>query len=364
MSRPTALYLCSGAGISEAGSGGPFSVELAVEAWERAALTYKANNPRTVVWPRSISDATVRADALGRFSGVDAILSSTPCTSYSYAGRKACDEDYYLFLEPVEWVRAFRPRWFVAENVTPVRTRAVYKLAKVRLRSLGYRIAEWIVDAAGHGVPQYRERIFLIATRDRHLPEYPAPAHGPGRRPFKTLRQAIGHLSETEALRLGCARLSDERQWIMQGVPPGGDWRDLDGERRAAVQASLRGKPPFNGLCQRYHWDQVARTVRTGQSCQRTTFALHPGYRPDPEGTGIPRQRLSKDGNGAWHVAGSQGIELLTTRPLSVLECLLLMGALPGYKVLGSVDDRYRQIGAGICPPAWEAVLGAVVGSI
>jgi DNA (cytosine-5)-methyltransferase 1 len=47
-------------------------------------------------------------------------------------------------------------------------------------------------------------------------------------------------------------------------------------------------------------------------------------------------------------------------RHLSVLECLLLQGAPPGFRVLGSLKQRYAQVGNGVPPALMAAVCGAV----
>ena len=77
----------------------------------------------------------------------------------------------------------------------------------VRRRLAAYRIEAKVIDASWYGVPQKRERLILIATRDAR--DANAPLHCPPthERTPVTLRAAIGHLPALDA----CTRLADPR---------------------------------------------------------------------------------------------------------------------------------------------------------
>ncbi len=65
----------------------------------------------------------------------------------------------------------------------------------------GYQVVAHLVNARDYGVPQIRERVFIIGVRNDIAEKYdykyhlPEPTHGPGRAtPYVTLRDAIGDL--------------------------------------------------------------------------------------------------------------------------------------------------------------------------
>jgi DNA (cytosine-5)-methyltransferase 1 len=58
-----------------------------------------------------------------------------------------------------------RPRWFVIENVPAWRTDwPLYRLFIRMLKRLGYKVTEQVLDALAWGIPQQRERLFVIGT--------------------------------------------------------------------------------------------------------------------------------------------------------------------------------------------------------
>lgn len=167
MSKPSAIYLRSGAGISEGLGGNPFDIALAVEQDHNAARAFALNRSQTEVWTADIAQADILEQASRRFDGVDAILASPPCPAFSRAGDKWAPyaDDKKAYLATLDWVAQMRPRWFVCENVATIKESAYLRYALHRLSRLGYQVQTWELDAASFGTPQYRVRNFLIANR-------------------------------------------------------------------------------------------------------------------------------------------------------------------------------------------------------
>ena len=111
-------------------------------------------------------------------------------------------------------LRGTRPKAFLLENVYGL----VYKGKDEGLRHLldgigrinqeigtRYRVSWKLLNAARFGVPQTRERVFLIGSRDGASFEFPRPTHGPelqqlpfgGYEPYRTAWDAIGDLPAT-----------------------------------------------------------------------------------------------------------------------------------------------------------------------
>ena len=74
-----------------------------------------------------------------------------------------------LLFDFVNFLAVFRPSVFVIENVTGLRdldNGEQLSVAMEKLKKIGYSVCEpHVLDAADHGVPQYRQRIFIVGSR-------------------------------------------------------------------------------------------------------------------------------------------------------------------------------------------------------
>lgn len=332
MNKPKIISLCCGAGISEEGSRPFFQTIIAIDNWWRGLCAFMANHHGIRVMRGDVCDKDLISWAKDKFCDIDGVVATPPCVSFSNAGKRDLnDKRAHPFLGVLDWVAAFLPRFVVIENVPGLRKLPHLTIAIHRLRFLGYRPFTWLLDAAEFGTPQHRERLFLIGMREGEaIPELPMPTHGPGLRPYRTIRDAIGDLNETDALAQGCAPLSAKRAEIMSAVPAGGNWRDLSGWRLDAALKSINGRKPPPRLCRRHSWDETAGTLLSGPHCQRTTRPLHPHE----------------------------------NRPFSVVEHLRLQGVTRPYLLCGNIKERYAQAGNGVPVELMAAVAGAVAAAI
>lgn len=135
---------------------------FAVDAWNMACQTYKANFPDAEV----LNDRIENLDPLDYCEPgtLDLLIASPECTNHSIAkGNAPRDEgSRETALHTVDWIAALQPRWFVIENVKEMRTWERYRELLDMLRALGYRIREEVVTASDFGAPQSRMRLFLV----------------------------------------------------------------------------------------------------------------------------------------------------------------------------------------------------------
>lgn len=140
-----------------------------------------------------------------RFPESDLILGGFPCPGFSAAGPRLLDDPRnFLYVHYIRALMHSRPAFFVAENVKGLMTMAngqVLQQITEDFSAAGYQVAAHLVNARDYGVPQVRERVFIVGVRqdiaDEHgyAYELPEPTHGPGREfPYVTLRDAIGDL--------------------------------------------------------------------------------------------------------------------------------------------------------------------------
>lgn len=103
---------------------------------------------------------------------------SPPCTNASTAKQDAqeAELDIELAKACVRAITALRPRRVSLENVYFYRTFKSFHLIHDALRSLGYKVRHWHLNAANYGVPQTRKRLILVASLD-HDPVRPPATH-------------------------------------------------------------------------------------------------------------------------------------------------------------------------------------------
>ncbi len=185
--RPIAVDLFAGAGglclgFEQAG----FDVPVAVEIDPVHAAVHQFNFPLCEVIPRSVTEVTgkkIRSAAyLSDRTQIAVVIGGAPCQGFSAMGpRSLNDPRNALVKDFLRLVDELRPSYFVFENVrglTCDRNRLILETIIDQVAAINYRlITPWqILNASDYGVPQNRERLFLIgAKKDKLLPVYPSP---------------------------------------------------------------------------------------------------------------------------------------------------------------------------------------------
>ena len=103
----------------------------------------------------------------------DILLAGFPCQAFSIAGhRKGFDDTRgTLFFEVAEIARQRRPKLIFLENVKGFKNHDkgnTYKVVIETLEDLGYTVFSEVLNAKNFGVPQNRERIYIIAFLDEN----------------------------------------------------------------------------------------------------------------------------------------------------------------------------------------------------
>lgn len=174
----------------------PFRVVWANDINAAACETYR----------RNLDDIIIRADVWDAMDTLperaDVTIGGFPCQDISINGKRngVAGNRSGLYRAMVEVVARTRPRVFVAENVKGLLLR--YNEDSLRrvladFSGLGYRVAYHLYHAAGYGVPQTRERVFIVGTSRRAKPfEPPEPTRA--RSDWISAKEAIGDLEGVE----------------------------------------------------------------------------------------------------------------------------------------------------------------------
>lgn len=105
----------------------------------------------------------------------DVIIGGPPCQGFSLAGptKDPKDPRNSLFRNYAQWVDVLKPKIFVMENVRGLLTgknengEKVIDIIKSAFEEIGYTIKVWELNAANYGVPQNRERIFIVGNQKK-----------------------------------------------------------------------------------------------------------------------------------------------------------------------------------------------------
>lgn len=106
----------------------------------------------------------INADELPDF---DCLVGGFPCQAFSIAGKRAGFEDTRgtLFFDLARILRAKQPRLFVFENVKGLLSHdsgRTFKTIIQTIDELGYDCQWQVLNSKNHGVPQNRERVYIV----------------------------------------------------------------------------------------------------------------------------------------------------------------------------------------------------------
>jgi DNA (cytosine-5)-methyltransferase 1 len=171
------------------------------------------------------------------------LVGGPPCTPFSKSGnwleykRAGRDPEASLLDHYLRVLDEARPRAFLLENVFGLAYRNhnapwFEKLLKT-CRHLGYRVAERVILAADYGVPQRRQRVFVMGSLERE-PEFPAPTHSGPHETRKawdesllrhvTTGDAIGDLVERYDLQEPDEEVNGRYGHLLPDIPPGDNY--------------------------------------------------------------------------------------------------------------------------------------------
>ncbi|WP_175786485.1 DNA cytosine methyltransferase [Burkholderia anthina] len=161
-----AIDLFAGAGgFSTGAKMAGLDVVWAANHWPAAVEIHAANHPGT----QHVSQDLHQAD-WSKVPAHDILLASPCCQGHSPARGKAANNPQHDASRSTAWavvsaLEFHRPQFGVVENVREFVGWQLYPAWRLAVEALGYQVAPHVLDAADHGVPQHRERLFLILSR-------------------------------------------------------------------------------------------------------------------------------------------------------------------------------------------------------
>lgn len=258
------------------------------------------------------------------FPRADVLIGCYPCTGFSLAARRRWKEreerdltaikGNFLYLEFLRVLEQSNPKYFFVENVRGMVSAKEGWFFEQQLEGFkhsGYTVHHNLLHAPNYGLPQSRQRVFIVGVRNDIAHEFKYdflhPTHGPtAPRPYTTLRDAIGDMP-------------------------------------------LWPKGEFSEQC--FHGHYLTRNRKRGWDQQSYTIVANADHVPlHPHGDAM--SFVKKD---TWQLNGD------FNRRLSWRECARLQGLPDHIAPSGTLSDCYRVVGNAVPPPFGKALLTPVI---
>lgn len=354
-------------GLMEAG----IEVVFGVDHYSYAVETHSAYFPgMSVEWDLSTPQSVERVADLMTECGIEVLAGGPPCQPFSKAGRSGIrslvekglrdprDTRRDLWRAYLEVVQLARPRAVIMENVPDMaldKEMFILRSMIEELEMLGYAVEERVVDAWRYGVPQFRQRLILVALRDGVKYEWPEE-----RKTKVTVWNTIGDMPEVEG---GWRPEAGAEGWIRYPGPVTETQRYL----RRRVSEEDRHKL----------YDHITRPVRDDDRIafemmtSDTKYSDLPGhlrrYRSDIFDDKY--KRLDEDDLSRTitaHIAkdGYSFIHPRQSRTLTVREAARIQTFPDDFRFSGPPSAAFRQIGNAVPVRLGEAVGRAVMDSL
>jgi DNA (cytosine-5)-methyltransferase 1 len=349
-----------------------YRVVLGIDYDREAAETHRHHfGGLTLDWDLGNPERVARVAQLVKDADIELLAGGPPCQPFSRAGRNKIrhrilngfadpsEERRHLWQSFLEVVTIAKPAAVLMENVPDMvldKDMFILRTMVHELECLGYAVDERVVDTSQYWVPQFRQRLILVALRDGIAFTWPSP------QPDQvTVWNAIGDLPSVEG------------GWRPEGGADG--WKPYEAVPKNAFQRRMREGMDGDNTDRVY--DQITRPVREDDKIAfqhmdaKTLYSDLPEhlrrYRADIfddkykrlEENGLSRTitaHIAKDGY--WYIHPRDN------RTLTVREAARLQTFPDRYRFAGPPSAAFRQIGNAVPPFLGEQLGLAIRGSL
>ena len=327
-------------GLENAG----FNTLFVNEIDKSSVKTIKINRSDIFIYDKSISELSckrIEEITNKQIKNIDVIAGGPPCQAFSVIGkRKGINDDRgKLIFEFIRMIEEISPKCFIMENVRGLHSMSIPGKPKGSLlidilekfNNIGYKVDCFLVNAVNYGVPQIRERLICIGNKYNIKAEFPLPEYSnrpnDGLPPYKTLKDVIGEDfidPDPEIM-----NFSPRKLYYLSFVPPGGNWRNMPIEiQKESMGGSWYLKGGRSAYWRRLSFDYPSPTIVTMPNHAGTSLC-HPSE----------------------------------IRTLTVGECAAIQGFPKSWKFMGTVSEKYKQIGNAV-PPRLGEIAGITIKNI
>jgi len=276
-------------------------------------------------------------------SPVDLLVFGFPCQAFSMAGKRGGFDDTRgtLFYDALRYLKEHKPRYFIAENVKGLIShdsgktfRTIldclaltenYQFQLAPFENLGYHIHYKVLNTKDFGIPQNRERIFIVGIRDEEDNNFRFP------KPF--------HLDKK--LKDIVENIVDEKYYLKESSV------------EKLLEYNKRNKDNGNGFRAKFHDPETdlmsALKIGGAGADDLITHSLYP--RSSTTGKGGTGHLSKQDGTSyCLDTGNAQAIQIKENRirRLTPIECERLQGFPDNHTAGVSDTQRYKQMGNSI----------------
>lgn len=231
---------------------------------------------------------------MSRLADIDALAFGFPCNDYSLVGeQKGLNGSYGpLYSYGVKALELFKPKWFLAENVSGLSSAnngEAFEKILTELQQAGYRVTPNLYKFEDYGLPQARHRIIIVGIRDDLDVEFrvpdpkmyasqkrncrqaienpPIPADAPNNETTKQSKTVVERLSYIKpGQNAFTADLPEELQLKVRGAKISQIYRRLDPDKPSYTVTGSGG-----GGTHMYHWSEN-RALTNRERARLQTF--------------------------------------------------------------------------------------------
>lgn len=310
----------------------------------------------------------VTDESIRRFGSVDVICGGFPCQAFSIAGHRRGFEDTRgtLFFEICRFASVLRPKYLFLENVRGLLNHdggATFETIIRTLDELGYDVEWQVLNSKNFGVPQNRERVFIIGhlrgERTRNVFPISGESEQSDHQPPKI--EIIGNTKNPNGTSKGTKSVVYGSGGVV-GTLTATDYKE---PKQVAIKQFGILQPNFNQCGVVYETDGIAPTIRAYQGGGlepkiRVKEATSKGYAEAEVGDSVNlshpnsktrRGRVGKQVANTLLTGESQGViePDFRIRKLTPRECWRLQGfpdwAFDKAQEVNSNSQLYKQAG-------------------
>lgn len=268
---------------------------------------------------------------------VDYIVGGPPCQSFSAAGRRAggvigtSDIRGTLFWYYCKYVDYFKPKAFIFENVRGILSSKGgedFNLICDSFSKIGYKLFWRLLNSSDYGVPQTRERLYLVGLRDDIdiKFKFPRPTHGPdsvSQMDYVTPFSVLSELYDRKEKELP---YGGKYGHLLPEIPAGENYRFFT-EEMGHPNPRFAWRSKFSGFLYKLPFDEPCRTIVANQS--------------------------RYDGPFHWN-----------NRKCTIDELKILQGFPQSYIINHSYGTSVKQIGNSVTPPVANYLCKAIMSQL
>lgn len=343
---------CGGLSVGAAMAGSKIVAGVDIE--EKYIASFKHNFPESKAFTLDI--ATTKPEDLASLINhfeqpIEIIVGGPPCQGFSknvpLKNRDIDSENNKLINSFLLYCEYFSPKIILMENVAEIKNGYDGKYAekiKIKLKSLGYGIEEYIINSADYGIPQRRRRAFFIASKSHQKLNIPEKTHSKENHisvwdaisdlptlelgeskieyrtpPSNSYQESVRDKNISHVTNHFAKKLSKIQESRIRALKPGQGLKDLPEE--------LQVKGGYSGAYGRLTKTMIAPTI--------TRWVFHPG-------------------SGRWG-------HPVDFRLISIREAARLQGFPDWYEFIGTYTDQAGQLGNAVPPLLVKKILEGII---